>query len=361
MPPSPRGPWLHRVGVVIFTALAGVLFFWLLGFVVDDIGAIQGPQLAEAEKGIVDPALVKQEEAIDRKLDAVKHEIESLNARQTLLKDSTASSQETMNQLLEVQKRNLEKGIAPTATEKNTVAQSESLFITNQARYQSLNEELEKRGEEQRGLEASKSAVDARLTVQRERAQKKLEALNRSHRLRLAALQLLVLIPILFAAAWILYRWRTTIYAPLLYALGLAVLVKVLLVIHEYFPTPYFKYILLLASLALVVRVLVYLLQATKHPRAAALIKQYRDAYERFLCPICEYPIRRGPLRYAFWTRRSIRKLAAATMASPAAEEPYVCPSCGTRLFGPCEHCSNVRHELLPFCTQCGREAAVQG
>jgi predicted RNA-binding Zn-ribbon protein involved in translation (DUF1610 family) len=347
---------LHRAGVVIFTALAGVLFFWLLGFVVDDIGAMQGPQLSEAEKGIVDPGLVKQEEAIDGKLAAVRSEIDSLNARQALLKDSTKSSQETMNQLLEVQKRNLEKGLAPTATEKSTVAQSESLFIANQARYQSLNEELEKRGEEQRGLEAARGALDARLTVQREHAQKKLETLTRSHRLRLAALQLLVLIPILFAAAWVLYRWRTTLYAPLFYALGLAVLAKVLLVIHEYFPTPYFKYLLLLASLVLVIRVLVYLLQATKHPRAAALIKQYRDAYERFLCPICEYPIRRGPLRYAFWTRRSIRKLAAATVTSAAPEEAYVCPSCGTRLFGTCEHCSNVRHELLPFCASCGRQ-----
>src|SRR5260221_8743525 len=278
MAPSPRGPWLHRVGVVIFTALAGVLFFWLLGFVVDDIGAIQGPQLAEAEKGIVDPALVAQETAIDKKLAIIANDVESLKGRQTLLKDSTTSSQQTMNQLLEVQKRNLEKGIAPTATEKETVAQSENLFIANQARYQSLNEELEKRSAEQRTLEESKRGLESHLTVQRERAQKELERLNRSHRLRLAALQLLVLIPILFAAAWILYRWRTTIYAPLLYALGLAVLVKVLLVIHEYFPTPYFKYLLLLASLVLVIRVLVFLLQATTHPRAAALIKQYPDA-----------------------------------------------------------------------------------
>ncbi len=363
MPASPRGPWLHRVGVVLFTALAGLLFFWLLGFVVDDIAEAPGPQLAEVEQGIVDPALVAQEKAADQKLDAVKHEIESLNARQTLLKDSTTSSQETMNQLLEVQKRNLEKGIAPTATEKTTVAQSESLFIANQERYQALNAELEKRSEEQRALEASKSGIDARLTVQRDRAQKELERRDRIHHLRLAALQLLFLVPILFAAAWVLYRWRTTLYAPLLYALALAVLVKVVLVIHENFPTRYFKYILLVASLVLVVRVLVYLLQATKHPRAAALIKQYRDAYERFLCPICEYPIRRGPLRYAFWTRRSIRKLAAAALASPATEEPYVCPSCGTRLFGTCEHCGNVRHELLPFCAHCGTEraGAVQG
>jgi hypothetical protein len=35
----------------------------------------------------------------------------------------------------------------------------------------------------------------------------------------------------------------------------------------------------------------------------------YREAYERFFCPICEFPIRRGPLKYVFWSRRSIKNL----------------------------------------------------
>jgi hypothetical protein len=71
MPASPKAPWTHRLGVVVFTILAGVLFFWLLGFVVSDIGEIKGPELAEVEKSILDPSLVSQEAAIDRNIAAI--------------------------------------------------------------------------------------------------------------------------------------------------------------------------------------------------------------------------------------------------------------------------------------------------
>src|SRR5206468_11254740 len=98
------------------------------------------------------------------------------------------------------------------------------------------------------------------------------------------------------------------IYAPLIYALSIALMLKVALVMHEYFPSRYFKYVLILVCLAVVLRVLVYLLRMIAFPKRDWLLKQYREAYEAFLCPICEYPIRRGPLKYLFWNRRSIRK-----------------------------------------------------
>lgn len=284
-------------------------------------------------------------------------EVDALRARQALLRDSTTSSQQTMNQLLDLQKQQMEKRVAPSSAEQSALAQSESLFLANQARYQALNEEIARRTEEQQSLEAARHDLATRLGVQREKAQQQYDELNRRHRLRVAALQLLFLVPILVIAAWLLLKWRTTLYAPPIYATGLATLIKVILVIHENFPTRYFKYILLLVSLALVVRVLVFLIRAAAHPKTAALLRQYRDAYEHFLCPICEYPIRRGPLQYAFWTRRSIRKIAA--LSAPSVNEPYVCPSCGTPLFETCSHCSAVRHALLPYCEHCGTETAL--
>lgn len=356
MPASPKGPWIQRFGIIVFTILAGLLFFWLLGFVVDDIGALQGPRLEDVEKRVLDPKLVARAKDIDKKGEALGIEIDALKARQALLRDSTNSSQETMNQLLDLQKQQMEKRVAPSAAEQSALAQSESLFLANQAHYQALNEDIAKRTEEQRSLETVRQDVRTRLDVQEEKAQQEYGRLERRHRLRVATLQLLFLVPILFVAAWLLLKWRTTMYAPLIYAAGLATLVKVILVIHENFPTRYFKYILLLVSLTLVVRVLVFLIQSVARPKSAALLKQYRDAYEHFLCPICEYPIRRGPLRYAFWTRRSIRKLASLSAAASPTDEPYVCPSCGTHLFETCAHCGNVRHALLPFCAHCGTE-----
>jgi hypothetical protein len=356
MPAAPKAPWTQRFGVVFFTILAGVLVFWLLGFVVDDIGEIPGPQQTEVETRLLDPALVKQLEGIEKESSALGTQIENEKARQTLLRDSTTSSQQTMNQLLDMQKQNAQNRVAPSEAERNALARSETLFIANQTQYQALNEEIARRSEQQRGLELRKTEIEERLNGQREKAAKELASLQESHHLRVAALQLLFLLPILLLATWFILKRRGSMYAALIYAFAAPTLVKVVLVIHENFPTRYFKYIVLLASLAVVVRMVVYLTQATKSPKMAALLKQYREAYERFLCPICEYPIRRGPMKFAYWTRRNIRKVAAAVSSTGSPDEPYTCPSCGSHLFEVCPHCQHIRHVLLPFCEHCGEE-----
>ena len=79
-----------------------------------------------------------------------------------------------------------------------------------------------------------------------------------------------------------------------------------------------------------------------------------------FLCPVCEYPIRTGPRRFLFWTRRTVNRSVSPGAAS-AAEEPYTCPCCGSVLFERCPSCQGVRHALLPHCSHCGaaRESAA--
>ena len=353
----PKGPWTHRVGVLLFTALGGILVFWLLGFVVDDIAELRGPQQVDIEKRFLEPALVKETTTLEAEITAISKAIEEEKARQTLLRDSATSSQQTMNQLLDMQKLNIEKNVKPSVAEQEAFARSVNLFLANQAQYQALNETIAKRSDEQRTLAERRAAVESRLGAQRERATKEFQRLDSRHRIRLAGLQLLFLIPLLAIAGYLVLKWRQTIYAPLIYAFGAAALAKVVIVLHEHFPSRYFKYLLLLASLAVVVRVLIYLIRATTSPQIAALLKQYREAYERFLCPICEFPIRRGPMRYSYWTRRTVRKLAPSSSPVETAEEPYVCPSCGCHLFEQCANCKTVRHSLLPFCDRCGLES----
>jgi predicted RNA-binding Zn-ribbon protein involved in translation (DUF1610 family) len=113
---------------------------------------------------------------------------------------------------------------------------------------------------------------------------------------------------------------------------------------------------LILACLAVVLRVLVYLLKMIAFPKRDWLLKQYREAYEAFLCPICDFPIRRGPLKYMFWSRRSIRKVRIPPLPQAEAEEPYTCPMCGYALFEKCPTCQAIRHSLLPACEKCGAE-----
>jgi len=149
-------------------------------------------------------------------------------------------------------------------------------------------------------------------------------------------------------------RYRSGPYAPLVYAFGGAVLVRVALVMHEYFPTRYFKYVLILAAIALVLQTLLYLIRMVAFPKQDWLLKQYREAYEAFLCPMCAFPIRRGPLKYMVWTRRTIGKIAPHAAGASSVEEPYTCPTCSTRLYEECEKCRAIRPSLLPSCQNCG-------
>ncbi|MAG94340.1 MAG: hypothetical protein CMJ48_11390, partial [Planctomycetaceae bacterium] len=176
------------------------------------------------------------------------------------------------------------------------------------------------------------------------------------HDLKLAALKLAVLIPLLLVAVVLFLKKRDSAYVSLLYAFGIAVVLWVGLVMHEHFPSPVFKYVLIVTALAIVVRVLIALLRMVASPGKDWLLKQYREAYEAFLCPICNYPIRRGPLKYMFWTRRSIKKRSHPPTAASETDELYTCPMCATRLYEECDQCHAVRHSLLPACSKCGVE-----
>ena len=54
-----KGPLIHRFLTMLFTAILAILCFWLLGFVVDDIGMWPGPVYAELEVRRLDQNVVK--------------------------------------------------------------------------------------------------------------------------------------------------------------------------------------------------------------------------------------------------------------------------------------------------------------
>ncbi|MBI2925991.1 MAG: hypothetical protein HYY24_09830 [Verrucomicrobia bacterium] len=353
--PKSKVPWTHRVLVLLFTLLLGVLFYWLLGFVVKDIGTWPGPAYRDVEKRLVDQTLVERADELQRQNQDVTRAIADQKKRQDVLRDSTSNSERTMTQLLEIQKLALQKGVTPSEAEQKALAESEQLFLANQTQYQKLNETIAELTDRLRDLEAQQRDAAKRLEEQRPAVNEEFNRLQTRHQLKLAAFKLAALLPLLVVAVVLFLKQRTSLYAALIYAFGLAVLAKVILVMHEHFPRRYFKYVLIVAALALVARILVYLLRMVAFPRSDWLLKQYREAYEHFLCPVCNFPIRRGPLRFAFWNRRTIKKLNVPLESPADADGPYVCPVCGTKLFEECEGCRAIRHSLLPACAKCGR------
>jgi hypothetical protein len=345
--------------VHLFTVVLAVLFYWLLGFVIDDIGKWPGPDYTEIEKRMLDPALVERSNDLAKQIEETDRDISEQKSRQAVLNDSTQASQQTMNQLLEFQRLSLEKDVTPTEEEQRALAESQRLFLANQTEYQNLSAQIARLNERQLDLRRQQRTHEESLQAARQPVSAEYQRLSERHNLKIGAVKLAVLVPLLLVAVVLFLKMRGGLYAPMVYAFGGAVLLKVGLVMHEYFPSRYFKYVLILAALVVVIRALVYLLRMVAYPKMEWLLKQYREAYERFFCPVCEYPIRRGPLRYVFWSRRSIKKLAFPPEPTGDSNAPYTCPMCATRLFEECEKCHHIRHSLLPACEACGNERPV--
>jgi hypothetical protein len=354
-----KGRWIHRFAIQFFTVVLTVLVLWLLSFLVRDIRTIQGPDYAAIEGTHLDKALVAKRAELEKQIADLTRQIENQTEKQRVVGDSSRNLQQTITQLLELQKLGMQKSVSFSDTEQANFTSSLNLFLENQRKYQELSQTVSDMLERKQGIVREKEQVEQELEKQRQPAREEYQGLSAKHRLKLAFMQLAVLLPILAVAAVVIIKKRSSIYFPLFLAFGVATLIKVALVVHEYFPSKFFKYVLIVSLLLVVARLLVYFIRTIAFPKAQWLIKQYREAYERFLCPVCEYPIRIGPRRFLFWTRRTVHKLVVPLERGDQ-EEAYTCPACGSRLFEECPSCHKIRHVMLPHCAHCGAEKDIK-
>jgi predicted RNA-binding Zn-ribbon protein involved in translation (DUF1610 family) len=337
------------------SVLLGVLLYWFLGFITKDIDSLRGPDRSKVEVKYVDAELVERQESLNESLDGIRENIRNKQEEQGILKDGTNSLQNTINQLLSIQKQNIERGRDLSEQQQQILAESQSMFLENQKQYQALNKGIAELTAQRRQLEKNLASVSKEVKSQRALAWTEYEGLRSKHRWKIAALKLSVLIPIFLVSAWFFMKKRSKAYGPIIYAMFIAVFLKISLVAHEYFPRKYFKYIAILVIIGIVLKLLVYLLKRVISPKKTWLIKQYQEAYDKSLCPICGKPIRIGPLRYAIGGKGKGLVLAGQGIEA-SKQQVYTCPSCGTELYEKCNKCSDIRHSLLPFCEHCGNE-----
>lgn len=350
-----RGTWWQRFLILLLSVLMTALVYWLLGFVLNDIGDLSGPVYSDVEKEMLAPELRDTQKQLAQQIEDVQREINDQQNRQKLLRDSTQSTRTTIAQLVDILKLGLERGTTFTDEQQTAFLEAQQLFLENQRRDQELSESLAALNERRVELQEQQQAHEQKLKEAREPIQKEFELRYRRHNLKIAAIKIATLAPLLVIGAWLFVRHRDSTYAPLIYAYDVAVLLRTFWVMHEHFPSAYFKYVLIIAVLLAVAWILALLLRRVARPSRDWRLAQYREAYETFFCPVCRFPIRRGPLKYLAWTARSLRKLKPpGDAAHPAPEEPYTCPSCSTVLFEKCSQCDHVRHALLPACEHCG-------
>ncbi|MBB3208499.1 putative RNA-binding Zn-ribbon protein involved in translation (DUF1610 family) [Rhodopirellula rubra] len=339
-----------------FSIAVGVLAFWLLGYIIHDIDRIQGPNYTQMLEGGLPKELQDERQELTAQLADLKQQIAATEQRRQLTGQTTSDSQQTINQLLQLKRNADQNATSLSEDQQQALTESLQLFLANQNQAQALNAELSQLNEDRNDVQAKQRTNASAITSATRPIETEYEHLYQQHQWRLAAYKLGMLVPLLLVCGWLFVRHTGGTYAMLVYAMSGAVASRVLLVMHEHFPAIYFKYILIGLSLAIATGVLVRLLRLVAKPSRDWLLRQYREAYANFFCPICDFPIQRGPLKYAAWTRRSLKKHTpiAIDPATATLDQPYTCPCCETSLFHKCEKCGDVRHSLLPACEKCG-------
>ena len=303
-----------------------------------------------------DPSLVNQNKNLLAEISNISNQIDFLQKKQELLQNSTNSYRDTMSQLLDLQKANTQKGIATSTEAQQNLANATKLYLENQQQFQALNTTIAQKNEALQQTRRQSELISNQLNEQSRQANEAYDSQVTRHNLKTAAIKLMVLIPLLIIIAYFFVKKRESIYIKMINAVGIAVIIKIAMVMHEHFPSRLFKYILILALIALVVRALLGLLRAAAKPQKNWLLKQYKEAYKKLMCPMCEYPVNPGILKYAAFTQSSGKNAAVAEIENLPSVEKYTCPGCGEHLFEKCTACQHTRHSLLPFCENCGNE-----
>ena len=349
-----KGPAGHRFLVMVLNIILAILFYWLLGFVLDDIASQPGPSLQEIQDQYKDKNLVAQEDTLNKQLIKLNQTISAQTQQQTLLKTSIDGYRDTMNQLLDLQKSSMQKGVTFSTDAQQNLTNVTRLYLDNQQKFQNLNHAITDDNAQAQQLQSQINTMDSTLQKQSDQAYKEYNAQLTRYNLEIAAIQLLVLLPLLIVAVFLFKKYRQSIYRPMIMAIGAAIILKIVFVMHDNFPSRFFKYFLILILLYLVVRSLRAMLRMMVAPQKNWLMKQYREAYQKMQCAMCQYPIQPGIFK--FFMPQKPKDKQEANVSYLENIERYNCPSCGEHLFEKCGSCQHTRHSLLTYCDNCGAE-----
>ena len=133
-----KGPKRYRVLVITLNMVLGLLLYWFLGFVMDDISQQPGPDIQRIQQKYQDPAFVNEDKQINEELQKLNNKITEQQQQQKILETSITSYRDTMNQLLDLQKVSIQKGVGvPEASQKN-LQDVTDLYLNYQKQFQLL-------------------------------------------------------------------------------------------------------------------------------------------------------------------------------------------------------------------------------
>lgn len=360
MPQDMKGPKKIRFLISALNVLLSILVYWLLGFMINDIGNQPEPSLAALQEKYQNPIIVKQNEDLHNQSSLLLLAIARKKQQQTILQDSINSYHDTINQLLELQKAGAQKGDDLSHEAQQNLKTVTGFYLDSQHQFQELNTSISNDNFAAQALQTQIRELDAKLSKPLLQARAKYTSQLNKHNLMMAVFQLMLLIPLLLISGYCFRKYRRSLYKSMIGAIGIAVVLKTVMVLHDHFPSRGFKYILIAALIYITIRGLLSMLRMVAAPKYNWLIKQYREAYQKMQCPVCQFQIRPGVLKFIPMPPNQKEPVMAPLNYLETIEE-YTCPGCGELLFEKCSSCSNLRHSLLLYCDHCGTKKQQPG
>ncbi len=349
-----KGLWLHRFAVNAFTIFLALLFYWSVNFFLQDIRSIPGPDTKKLEKKFLNQTQVSRQATVNSEITNHEFQMKTLRERQATLHKSS----EDLKRGLELKNINIEHLQSLKESSDPQIIKAYQEFLETQEKIQQCNRQLEKYADQIYDLKREKRELERQIAPQKEALAAKVNQLQTRHRFLIVLYQFLLVLPLLALSLYFLIWQRQNKYSRIFLSMAIAMLAKTTILMHEYFSTRYAKYVFTIAMILIVAKLLLYFMQQLSSPKTSALIKQFRQAYEVFLCPVCEFPIRTGPRKFMYWNRSSIRKHLVFSQPGEQ-EEAYVCPCCGNSIFVKCQNCGKIRAAMLPHCKHCGDEIDI--
>ena len=266
-----KGTFWTRFSLLLLAASFGMLTYWSVGFLLDDIWAIDRPDRQEFFDTRTDKSLKSELSSLEMKRTDLNHQHDLLNQQREFIKDSSESLKITVDNLFNL--KNKDQALISEsqfgkvlATLDKIIAIQDEFKETAERYLQITNERFE--------LSKQIKALEARIEEERRTIQDLYNEAWHDHRVKTTFLQLALLIPLAIACTALLVKTRKSHYRMIFRATALAIYIYTTLVIQANFPERYFKYIMMTVMLVLVGWGFVWLIRRLVKPQVEALLMQ---------------------------------------------------------------------------------------
>lgn len=354
-----QGTRRQRWMMYFLTFLLAYLVHAATSALLSDFTVIPQPNVEQYNKKYLSKETTEQVDKLGEQLTQVNEQLNQAIARRQRLQENAATLKKTIDLLTAQTLANKQSGAQLSPDEVNAKATSLNLFLENQKQDQELGQSIITLTNQQQLVNEQHENAKKALEKQRLPATEEYDKAMEHYRFKVAMMQSGAICLLLIIATLFLLKSQQSKLKLIAIGVFLGIFLQALDTFYLYFPLFYFKYLVMAFLIGLTIHGLRSAIHFAQSNQVEVLLKRYRDAYTCFLCPMCEFPIRRGPMTFAYWTRRSLVNCRIESQHSAADDEPYTCPVCSTNLFKKCKKCQKTRYGLLPACQHCGDQEAL--